>query len=149
MTFGDNSGLMVRKAKLADLDEIKLLVDQHKLELGFVVRAALMRSINSSEVMVAISENEKIVGFVHYRHRKDGQTTLYNILVRHDFQGHGVGERLVAELAKEAVVRSQKMILLKCPVELKANDFYRKLGFTLEGTLDGKKRPLNVWRIDI
>lgn len=151
MIFGSNKiKAILRKATLEDLDGIKILVDKHKNELGFVVRGALHRSIESSEIIVAVDEIEgNLVGFVHYRHRKDKQTTLYNIVVAQDKRRCGIGKLLLDSLAAEAINKEKESILLKCPIELPANDFYRHLGFKLDSTIEGKKKPLNIWSLSL
>lgn len=143
MTSGD-SNLIFRKGELKDLDQLKQLVDQHKAELGFVIRGALLKSIESSELMVTV-DDDCLVGFVHYRHRLDGQTTLYNIVVRKSNRGSGIGRRLIAALTNEAYKKGQQVIRLKCPSNLSANEFYRRNGFELSSVEEGKLKPLNVW----
>lgn len=150
MIFGSNDNRVVlRKATNEDLNHIKLLVDLHKNELGFIVRSALERSINLSEIVVAVNTTNEIVGLVHYHHRKDGQTTLYNLVVREASQRKGIGKYLVDSLKIEAQERRQSFILLKCPTQLPANSFYQNYGFTLSTTEQGKKKPLSIWRLDV
>ena len=71
----------------------------YKHELGFIIRSALERSINASEIIVAVDKNDgNTLGFVHYHHRKDGQTTLYNIAVNPAYQKRGIGAQLIDTL---------------------------------------------------
>lgn len=150
MTFGNSSNdATLRKATLQDLDAIKQLMDEHRNELGFVIRAALERSIISSEIIVAIGDNEELLGFVHYHHRRDGQTTIYNIVVRQVQRRQGIGRKLLDELKLEASNLQQQFMFLKCPEQLPANKFYRDYGFLLTETQKGKKRELSIWQIDI
>lgn len=149
MTSGNNNGVVFRKATLTDLEGIKKLADQHKTELGFVIRGALAKSIETSEIIVAAEYNGEIVGFVQYRHRKDEQTTLYNIVVVSSHQRQGIGRLLVDSLGNEVREHQKQFILLKCPSRLPANDFYRDYGFTLQTVEEGKKRALNVWKFDV
>lgn len=148
MTSG-NSNLMYRKAVLADLETIKSLADQHKNELGFVVKAAFTKSIKASELILASDGNGALLGYVHYHHRKDGQTTLYSIVVDEAYRRQGIGERLVAQLEQEARDKGQVFILLKCPIELTANSFYQAGGFDLRATVEGKHRALNEWILEL
>lgn len=148
MISGNDRGApIIRKAQLEDLDDIKRLVDQHKQELGFVIRGALARSIETSEVFIALGVSKELIGFVHYRHRRDHQTTLYNIVVEPDFQRQGVGTQLLDTLRDDAKGRAQTFILLKCPQELPANKFYKEYGFKLIEVDEGKKRPLTIWQL--
>ncbi len=148
MTSG-NSRVLYRKAISADLEAIKSLADQHKNELGFVVRAAFAKSIDASEIILALDENGAVLGFVHYHHRKDGQTTLYSIVVDEVHRRRGIGKRLVAELGEEARRKGQSFIFLKCPTELAANSFYRAGGFDLRSTVEGKHRALHEWILEL
>jgi hypothetical protein len=41
-------------------------------------------------------------------------------------------------------------IFAKCPVELPANEWYRRMSFTLEGTETTRSgRELNLWRLTL
>jgi ribosomal protein S18 acetylase RimI-like enzyme len=140
--------ITVRKATHDDLDAIKCLADKHRVELGFVLRPALAKSIERGEVFVA-ENSEGIVGFVEYRHRQDEQTTLYHIAVQHDHRQISIGRQLVQALFSEAGQREKRHVQLKCPIDLEANEFYERLGFSQLGIQHGRKRDLVVWQIPI
>lgn len=137
----------IRQATAEEIDAIKRLFDQHKKELGFVIKSALLNSIKRNELVVAVADGCEIVGVVHYRHRKDGQTTLYSIVVDGTYRLKAVGRALLYELKNEASGKGQKSILLKCPTELEANKFYEAEHFSLVTTDAGKHRPLNIWTL--
>lgn len=141
---GQVRSVQIRKARQSDLGAIKALADAYKEELGFVLRPALQKSIDNCEVLVA-TDGEAILGFVEYHHRRDEQTTLYHIAVVREFQREGMGQALVQALEAEAAQRGKRFVLLKCPVDLPANDFYPKLGYRLIDVANGKQRSLNVW----
>ena len=149
MTSGNSSAFSIRKATDGDLDAIKRLADRHKTELGFILRPALAKAIADRELFVAEVPQGPIVGFVHYHHRRDQQTTLYHIVVNEAFRRLGVGQALVHALSKEAERRGKTVVLLKCPQNLSANHFYQKIGFTLSVVEEGKRRPLNVWTLSV
>ena len=107
-----------------------------------------MENINRNEVFVITAE-EELIGFVDYRHRRDHQTTLYHILVSPEWQGRGIGRKLIEALRTEAIAKGKSYILLKCPENLDANFFYEGLGFKLDTSENGRQRVLNVWRLDI
>jgi ribosomal protein S18 acetylase RimI-like enzyme len=136
--------MKIRYAVAEDLDAVKALADEFKHQLGFVRHTALERSIERSEILVAI-ERKKAIGFVEYHHRLDGQTTLYHIAVDKSSQGRGVGRALLERLYSEARANSALQICLKCPNDLPANEFYPRCQYRLQETLNGRKRPLNVW----
>ena len=140
------SGLLIRKATLADLGVIKGLADAHKNELGFVLRPALANSIERDEILVA--ENSRgVIGFVEYHHRQDEQTTLYHIAVRSDHRRRGIGRQLVKALIRDSDECNKGFIQLRCPVDLEANKFYKQLGFSQVDTDPGKQRELAIWRL--
>lgn len=146
MTSGDSAPYSIRKATLGDLDSIKAIADRHKVELGFVRRPTLALALAGNEVLVAEVDGE-VVGFVHYHHRRDQQTTLYNIVVTRDYRQRGIGAALLATLCGEARTHHKDHIILKCPSELDANGFYADLGYSLLRTERGKHRPLNIWAL--
>jgi N-acetylglutamate synthase-like GNAT family acetyltransferase len=148
MTFGSNGNFLIRKAVIEDLDTIKHLADLHKEELGFVLRPALEKAIIDQELFIAEAEG-MVVGFVHYHHRRDQQTTLYHIVVSEDSRRAGVGQALVNALSEESNEMGKTFILLKCPQNLLANHFYEGVGFSLKRVENGKHRPLNVWVLTV
>ena len=150
MNMTSGSKFSIRQARVSELDFIKAIVDKNKTELGFVTRPALQFSIQRSELYLAVDTSTKtVIGLVHYRHREDKQTTLYSIVVEQNFRGRGIGKRLVRTLSQQARKRGQTHILLRCPQELPANDFYRAYGFQCTLVEPGKKRALNVWRLGL
>lgn len=140
--------LLVRRGTLADLSPIKSLADAHRHELGFVLLPSLHKQIDRGEMLIA-QQGGVLVGFVDYHRRRDGQVTLYHILVAPTARRQGVGQALLAGLAAEAGASGAEQILLKCPVDLPANAFYERYGFQLQETLNGRKRALNVWVLPV
>jgi N-acetylglutamate synthase-like GNAT family acetyltransferase len=147
LTSGNNS-LVVRKATTDDLDAIKTLADAHRRELGFVRRPALASAISRQEVLIA-EEQDVLVGFAEYHHRRDEQTTVYHVAVDADHRRSGIGRQLIEALVTEAKGFGKSLIQLKCPSQLEANDFYAKVGFSRSGTQSGKNRDLVLWRMDL
>lgn len=148
MTFGSDA-LVLRKAVESDLTEIKQIADEHKQELGFIIRGVLLESIHRQEVAIAQSNANGMVGFIHYRHRLDSQTTLYNLAVRQPYRRSGVGRKLLEFLIQDAVASQKLTIRLKCPEELASNSFYAHHGFQLVLVENGKHRRLNVWALNL
>lgn len=143
--MGDNS-VHVRKARAEDLDAIKALADANKASLGFVLRPALAAGIERGWLLIAERAGQ-VIGFVHYRHRQDSQTTLYEICVDEASRRNGVGRSLVQALSAESQALGKACIRLKAPVDLSANEFYQQTGFALVNVHQGKRRQLNVWEI--
>lgn len=143
-----NVDITFHKATTEDLDKIKVLADAHRQELGFVRRPALLEAITRKEIIIA-QNNEHLAGFVHYRHRRDVQTTLYDIVVAPDHRLLGIGKTLIDALMTEAQTLGKQTIVLKCPEELAANTFYARLGFERICEEPGKHRKLVVWQFSI
>lgn len=148
MPLTSGSSLIVRPAAPDDLPAIKRLADAHRHELGFVLLPSLREQIERSEMLVAELDGA-VVAFVDYHRRRDGQVTLYHIVVAPGVRRQGVGRTLLTRL--EEIVRASDSgpIRLKCPVDLEANTFYRRYGFALEGVLEGRRRALNVWALPV
>lgn len=129
--------IRVRRADVKDIPYIEIIARQYPKELGFVRRVALEDSIKRKTLLVADYWDQRCVGFVNYRARKDGWNTIYEIGTHRDYHGRGVGRFLV-----DAVPCPTR---LKCTVDNSANEFYKKSHFTLVDTEVGRKRQLNVW----
>lgn len=156
-----NATAVVRLADLDDVDAVKHLADAHRREVGFVVRASLIAACKRHELFVAVWQGADetmpaetdalvftttpIIGFVQGYFRRDGQTTLHAIAVHPHYRRAGVGRALVSALVDASRERQMRLILLRCPIDLDANTFYRSLCFREERTEPGKRRELVVW----
>ncbi len=136
--------IIIRKATLKDLEAVKRIADVNRASIGFVLRAALIRNIERGWLLVA-EEDEMVVGFANYRHRRDDQTTLYEICVAEEHRGNGVGRALLDRLITECQQMGKRYLRLKCPADNEANAFYSKLGFEQVGRERGKRRELIIW----
>jgi len=136
---------MIYKASIEDIDAIKRIADHNKESIGFVMRPALVFSLERGWLLVTEHEGQ-IVGFCNYRHCRDKHTTIYEICVALSMRGQGIGREMIDALIAEARIQRQFYIQLKAVVGLPANEFYAKCGFEHVGVDEGKKRPLNIWR---
>jgi ribosomal protein S18 acetylase RimI-like enzyme len=144
MAFEQEQTSTVRLATVNDLHDIKHLADSNRSTIGFVVRSALSASIEQDWLQVVI-QKQKLVGFVHFRHRLDGWTTVYEICVDAAFRRQAIGTQLLKSLQHECFTRQGYGIRLKCPVGSDANAFYSSLGWRNTGQVAGKRRALIVW----
>ncbi|MCU0496202.1 MAG: GNAT family N-acetyltransferase [Anaerolineae bacterium] len=143
---------LIEHACVDDLAAIKQICDQHRTELGFVMRPSLEAAIKAKEVIVARNRNDTMrscIGLVHYHHRRDQQTTLYHLAVSKETRLVGVGRELVFALRDEARKHQKTLIRLKCPETLPANLFYAKIGFVKVSVEPGKSRPLWIWELAV
>lgn len=129
----------VKIAEIEDLDWIKSLVDKHRKEFTFVNRAILQNGIDNQEIFCIPNK-----GFLHFHHRLDGKSTLYHLCVSPEERRKGLGELLVSAWEKDARKNGATILQLKCPENLDANLFYKKLRFIQTNVYPGKRRKLIV-----
>ena len=134
----------IRKAEQEDIDRIKAIADSNKDAIGFVLRPALVEAIQRKWVLVA-EDSGQLIGFAQYRHRRDSQTTLYEICVAEEYRGNGVGRALLDALVEESRRLGKTIIRLKCPADNEANGFYDHLRFVRVGWEQGRRRKLIRW----
>jgi len=139
-----SSEVVIRRAIPEDIDTLKLLTDAQREALGFVRRSALAEAIRREEVIVA-QTSEGVIGFVEYHHRRDQQTTLYHLCVAPEYRRQSVGRSLMEALRTEAIQKDKCVIVIKCPADLPANQFYESVGCSARGEEVGKNRPLLLW----
>ena len=145
------SQVIVSKSQsLSDIDDVKNIAEQHRIELGFHSRQAYIESLNKGEILIA-KRNNQIVGFARYHHRRDNRTTLYEIATISDVRGIGIGRQLIDALIADCQRVSSRCLRLSCPVELPANRFYEATGFIRSGRRSrrGRNRPLFEWQLPI
>lgn len=136
----------IRLAQRRDVEQIKGIADSQKNELGFVLRSIIEEGVKSHRIYV-LSIRNKVAGFIHFNHRKrDKQTTIYQLAVSQRHKGNGIGKALIKHLENEAIEKARDFILLKTPVDLSANKFFRRVGYELSGQESGKSRRLNIWK---
>ena len=135
---------IIRNALEKDLCAIKMLADANKTELGFVLLPALQAAITEGRVMTVVL-NARVVGFLHFRHRKDNVTKIYQICVDIGYRRHHYGSLLIRSVENLARERKQLSICLACPQDLEANSFYKRLGFSVREIDPGNSRALVIW----
>ena len=135
---------------LSDVNTVKYIAEQHRVELGFHARQAYVESLNKGELLIAKRDNQ-IVGFTRYHHRRDNRTTLYEIAVTPDARCKGIGHQLIDALIADCRRVSSRCIRLSCPVELPANRFYERIGFvrSMRRSHRGRNRPLYEWEFPV
>jgi GNAT superfamily N-acetyltransferase len=136
-------------ARQFHVEDVKYLADANRHIFGFITRRAFYDAFQSGTLIVAL-QNEKVVGFLRYHHRKrDLQTTLYDICVAESERGKNLGKGMLQMLIDCCHKSHRALILLKCPAHLDANTFYEKNGFRHIDTIAGKRQKLNVWQLDL
>lgn len=143
-SYEDNKKIEIKdyqicKATLEDIDGIKKIADKNANEIGFVLRPALEEHCKKGSLLVA-KDKDKIIGFCNYNKRNDGVNIIYEICNDFKYRGNGI--------AKAMIEKIERPIQLKCPIDNESNNFYKHYGFKLIEIEDGKKRKLNIWRLD-
>ena len=144
-----SSQYCICRATRRNIKEIKNIADTNKKIIGFVLRPALIEAVERKELLVVKARNNRILGFINYHHRKDKQTTIYEICVKAKYRGKGMGRELIKAVANEACILGKDWILLKCPENAPANQFYAQVGFCHVSIENGRKRCLNIWKLSL
>ena len=77
--------------------------------------------------------------------RKDGQITIYEIIVLPDRQREGKGRAIVQYLKS---IPDATSLFARCPADLEANSWYQSLGFHNDGAEYTKTgRRLMLWKL--
>ena len=140
---------IIHAAEINDVDKIKQIADENKEALGFLPRAKVVEAVNANRVKILKTSGE-VAGFVIYRHRKkDLQTTLSDICIASFWRKQNGGKQLINHLYEECTALNRDFILLKCPEDLPANNFYEAVGFKHVRTEAGRTRKLKVWQLII
>lgn len=143
------SDLVIRKAVVEDLPQIRVLARSHYRELGFLGNGEIAAAVSREEVVVA-EQFSKIVGFQEYRRlKREPVTRLYHKAVIPRCRLLGIGRRLVQHVAREAISEDRKWLVLKCVEGIPANAFHKKCGFKLIAKEAGKRRPINVYSLSL
>ena len=151
MKRSETAPFTVQEASGEDAPAILALADVHRDELGAIMqhRSWLIRQIDMGEVFVAKTANDKLVGFISFHHNplpEHEHTTIHYLCTASDYRRRGIGKLLMEAVATDARLCGKRTITLKCPSHLRANDFYKSIGYTLEGKeTDQEGDPLNVW----
>jgi N-acetylglutamate synthase-like GNAT family acetyltransferase len=123
------------------LKQLIKLTSKLTVQIGYVPAIVLRESAKKNNLLLLLI-NKTVVGFCNYNVRnKDKIAVIYEIATHPAIRGKGGGKAMINEILKD-----NKIIELKCPIDNKSNKFYAKIGVKL-GVEEGKKRPLNLWQI--
>lgn len=139
LEFKKIDGIEIKEAELEDISQIKVIADKNANEIGFVLKPALEEQCKKKTLIVAKKNNE-VLGFCNYNKRKDGINIIYEICTDYKYRGNKIAKMMLEKL--------KKPIQLKCPIDNESNKFYEHCNFKLIDVEEGKKRKLNVWRLE-
>jgi N-acetylglutamate synthase-like GNAT family acetyltransferase len=138
-----------RLAAGSDLLHIDALVRRASDVFGFVPRVVLARAIKEGEIRVLTAGDGRLTGAIRFHHRRDGVTTIHEVVVAADARNDGVGRTLVQAVHDAALARGQQSLRAKCPIDARANGFYRATGWERVAIEDGRVRDLAVWKLPV
>lgn len=138
----------IRLATASSLGAVKRIADDNRMSLGFSPRPVFEQGLVAGELFVASFANA-VCGFCLFHVRKDNVLKIYQICVDEPKRRLGVGSSMVKYLVNIANTVSASRIQLLCPEELDANKFYWVSGFSKGQVVQGKKRRLQSWYIQL
>ena len=85
---------------------------------------------NEGEVLVALSDDNIVMGCVAYHRLNDSSCEMKRLFVKPDFRKLKLGEKLISEIIKHAKNKNYKVMFLDTIEPLKAAiHLYKKFGF--------------------
>ncbi len=101
----------------------------------------LMQSTEKGELILVDG------GYCRHHLRRDGQITIYEIIVLPNRRDNGIATAMLERLK---LIDGAKTIFAKCPANLESNGWYSKVGFNCVGTETTKSgRELNLWQYQL
>jgi N-acetylglutamate synthase-like GNAT family acetyltransferase len=81
--------------------------------------------------LIMLNENKEVIGTGRLQFNPDREGQVRSMAIRDDYQGKGLGSRILKRLEEEAVKKKLKNIVLDA--RDKAMMFYEKNGYTVNG----------------
>lgn len=107
------------------------------LEGATMIFEALMESADKGQLILRSG------AYCRYNVRRDGQLTIYEILVLPRARGMGIGRSIINELKSTPGV---SRLVARCPTDLPSNKFWEHMGFKLAEQVELKSgRVVNKW----
>ena len=113
-----------RKATLSDIKQMQDIVQDEVSNGTILYRSDDEIATNIRSYTLAIKD-KKIVGYGALHIHTNTLAEIRSLIVDKEFQGQGVGKKLVSNLLKEAVTLKVKKVFTLTYKE----DFFKKLGF--------------------
>lgn len=130
------------------VEQVIATADAHTHELGFLRKAVYPQSAERRRLWVAVQSNSgEIAGFLHFGGTYP-QLKVKQIFTLEAARRQGVAQRLLNELVRYGEEHSMLGITARVAVDLPANQFWVRSGFTLHHTEPGRRptsREINVY----
>ncbi|HRA48015.1 MAG TPA: GNAT family N-acetyltransferase [Thermomicrobiales bacterium] len=89
--------------------------------------------------LVCAFAGERIIatGQIEFASKENGshRAEIAKVLVRSDYQGEGLGRKIMIALEEIAVAHGRTLLHLDTDTDARSNEFYRRLGWTEAGTI--------------
>lgn len=133
------------------LQNVQDLADGNTATLGFLPATAFKEYAARGGILVAVTDDEQLAGYVLYRIvKKKQQATITHLCVASQFRGLGIARRLFDELRQRSqMLRGIGLLCRRDFVEV--NKVWESLGFHPQNEKDGRgKEPstLTFWWYD-
>lgn len=144
--------MIVRKAELYDAEKIaKVLISSYNMDSIEEGKYIFLDEIKKDHYYIVAEENGEILGIISWRIQglpKHQLAELYRIAVLPDLRGKGVSKQLFEELIKDIKEcyksnnsKLRKLHLYVHSSNIRAQGFYKKMGFVYEATLKNHYYP--------
>lgn len=130
------------------LKDVLLLHRQNTSTLGFLPEAAFFEHLKKNQIVIAIDENNSLLGYLLYSINQRGNFIyIVHLCVRPESRRMGVADEMVNYLVAQ-VKQMYTGIRVTCREDYKASKIWKKLGFTCEHEKMGRRKKgsiLFVW----
>lgn len=129
-------------------DDVFALYRKDSCTLGFMPRGAFEEGIAKGTLLIAVDENDQILGYLLYR-VTHGVASIAHLCVAPAARGNKIGKALVDEL--KHLTTHLDGIKLKCRRDFDAHRQWPKWGFVARGSTVGRgadSAELVIWHLD-
>ena len=122
-------GLGPKGRLVKGLQKLKKLFDEETFWANGRDYSSLRRMLFNSTVVVSIWEKDCLIGFGRATSDKIYRAVLWDVVVKSEFKGVGIGKLIVENLINQKSIKNVERIYL---MTTKKSSFYSKLGFKKE-----------------
>ncbi len=129
---------MIRNARMDDVKDIHSLLN-HFADQGLLLACSISSLYDRlRDFIVYIDENDKIIGVCALHITWENLAEIRSLAVHEDYQGKGIGAKLVEKCLKEA----EQFCIAKIFTLTYQPGFFKKQGFT---DIDKRDLPHKIW----
>ena len=133
------------------LEEVVKLAGANADTLGFLPRGAFISYATDRQILVALDEEKKVLGYLLYAtSEKKGLAYIVHLCVRRSQRRKGVAKALFDKL-KEITKETYRGIRVRCRRDYEASRFWPILGFRAISEMPGRSKQgttLTIWWFD-